>query len=283
MKTEHFHAGAADSPSGPEDDDKPSVKTISRAAALLQVLAGFGVHGAPLTEVARRAGLGKATTHRLLNALVEVGFASQDAATRLYHLGARLGILSRQAHQQDIGMLAAASLRHLAAVTEDTAYLSLREGLRSLCVGREQGAFPIKTLSLDVGQTRPLGVGSGSLALLAFLPKAEIEASIESNARWLLDYPAFTAPKLQALVRQTQAQGFSFIEGLIIPGVNAIGVPVFDPGKRAVAALSITAIAERVHGERALRLAALLHEEARQLSALIARQSQAEAGEGGPA
>ncbi len=258
-----------------DEDDKPAVRSIDRAAAILQVLASFGVRGGPLTEIARLSGFGKATTHRLLAALVDVGFATQEAASRHYQLGARLGMLSRQAHEQDIAALAMPSLEHLAAVTEDTAYLSVREGLRSLCLGRQQGAFPIKTLSLDVGQSRPLGVGSGSLALLAFMPKAEIESAIESNQRWLLEFPAFTAPKLQALIKQTQAQGFSFIEGLIIPGVNAIGVPVLDESRRPVAALSITAIAARVHGERTLQLASLLHEEARQLSAVIARQARA--------
>jgi len=273
-------AGAPEAPAlaaAVEDDDKPAVKSIDRAATLLQVLAGFGVKGGPLTEIARLAGFGKATTHRLLAALTDVGFASQNSATRHYHLGARLGMISRQAHQQDIASLARPSLDRLASVTEDTAYLSVREGLRSLCLGREQGAFPIKTLSLDVGQTRPLGVGSGSLALLAFLPKAETDAIIESNERWLRDYPAFTPDKLRGLVRQTRAQGFSFVEGLIIPGVNAIGVPVFDVQKRPVAAFSITAIAERVHGERTLQLAALLQEEARHLASVIALQFEGSA------
>lgn len=266
----------ADAASAVADDDKPAVTSISRAATILQVLSAFGVRGGPLTDIARQAGFGKATTHRLLAALSDVGFASQNTSTRHYHLGARLGMLSRQANQQDIAVLAAPSLEHLAAVTEDTVYLSVREGMRSLCLGRAQGEFPIKTLSLDVGQSRPLGVGSGSLALLAFLPPAEIKSAFESNQRWLLDFPAFTPSKLAALVKQTQAQGFSFVEGLIIPGVNAIGVPVFDGQKRPVAALSITAIAERVHGERALKLAAMLHDEAEQLSAVIARQGGTE-------
>jgi hypothetical protein len=43
----------------------------------------------------------------------------------------------------------------LAKETEDTIYVHVQEGLRSVCVGREQGSFPIKTLALDVGQTRP--------------------------------------------------------------------------------------------------------------------------------
>ncbi|MBU2410843.1 MAG: IclR family transcriptional regulator [Gammaproteobacteria bacterium] len=273
QKTEHAMVDEASALTAPEEDDKPSVKSIDRAATILQVLATFGAEGAPLTEVARLSGFGKATTHRLLAALSEVGFASQHTGSRHYHLGARLALLSRQAGQIDVAALAKPSLEHLASVTEDTAYVSVREGIRSLCLGREQGAFPIKTLSLDVGVSRPLGVGSGSLAILAFMPEAEIEAAIESNARWLLDFPAFTPTRLRALVRQTQAQGFAFIEGLIIPGVNAVGVPVYDAQKRPVAALSITAIADRVHGERTLKLASLLHAEANEVAAVMQRQA----------
>jgi len=274
MQVSKVERESTDAEAAGDEDEKPAVKSIDRAATILQILSTFGVDGAPLTEIARLSGFGKATTHRLLAALVEVGFASQKGATRHYHLGARLALLSRQASQIDIAALASPSLAHLASVTEDTAYLSVREGLRSLCLGREQGGFPIKALSLEVGMSRPLGVGSGSLAMLAFLPKAEIEAAIEGNQRWLSDFPAFTPARLQKLVRQTQAQGFAFIEGLIIPGVNAIGVPILDEQKRPVAALSITAIAERVHGERTLKLAGLLNAQAGEIAAVIAQQTR---------
>ncbi len=70
-----------------------------------------------------------------------------------------------------------------------------------------------RTLSLDIGQRRPLGVRSGSLALLAFMPLDEIEAIIARNCAWLEDFPAFHPDALRKLVRQTQGQGFSFVDG----------------------------------------------------------------------
>jgi DNA-binding IclR family transcriptional regulator len=249
-----------------EDDSAPPVKSIGRAATVLKILAQLPAGGGGLTEIAREAGFGKTTAHRILAALSDVGYAYQNSATRLYHLGANLAILSRQAHRHDIGCLAHPILTHLARQTEDTIYVYVQEGLRSVCVGREQGVFPIKTLTLDVGQSRPLGVGSGSLALLAFLPPAEIEAAIEANARWLAEFPSFGPDAVRRFVQQTQSRGYALVEGHMTPGINAIGVPVFDGKKRPVAALGVTAIADRVRGERALWLAGLLRNEAEQLS-----------------
>jgi len=253
-----------------DEDKAPAVQSIARAAAVLRALESTGADGRALTEIARITGFGKATTHRLLQALSEVGFVYQDLATRQYRLGAVLRLLGRRAYEQDIASISKPSLLRLAAASGDTVYLSVPEGGTSVCVDRELGAFPIRTLSLDVGQRRPLGVGSGSLAILAFMPPDEIATIIARNEQWLAAFPAFAPEALHKLVRQTQSQGFSYIDGLIIPGINAIGAPVFDAARRPVAALSITAIAERVRGDRTLQLVNLLHEEVRQISTQLA-------------
>jgi DNA-binding IclR family transcriptional regulator len=256
-----------------DEETGPSVKSIGRAATILKVLAALP-SGGGLTEISREAGFGKATTHRILAALADVGFAYQNGTTRQYHLGTGLAKLSRQAQQRDVEILAEPVMLHLAQQTEDTVYVTIQEGLRSVCIGRQQGSFPIKTLTLDVGQSRPLGVGSGSLALLAFLPPGEIEAAIQANTRWLADFPSFGPDAVRAYVRETQERGYAFVKGYMTPGINAIGVPVFDAQHRPLAALSLTAIADRVTGDRALWLASLLREEAEQLSKLILARSQ---------
>lgn len=256
------------------DLDSAPVKSISRAAKLLRILSSMGSPGGTLGDISKASGFGKATVHRILAALSEEGFAYQDVATRRYHLGAGLSLIARRASVNEIGSLAQPVLLRLAEQTGDTAYIHIREGLRSVCVGREQGSYPIKTLSLDVGQSRPLGVGSGSLAMLASLPSSEVEAVINANERWLAEFPTFSGDKLRALVRQTQAQGYAFIERLMIPGINAVAVPIISADGRPIASLSITAIAERIHGDRALWLAGLLREEALELSTALLRSNQ---------
>lgn len=244
-----------------DDGTEATVKTVDRAARLLRSLAGHP-DGAMLSAVARETGLGKGTVHRLLNALIDAGLVFQDSESKLYRLGAGLALLGHAAHRQDLATLAKPFLLQLAEETQDTIYASVREGGAAVCVAREIGAFPIRTLSLDVGHLRPLGVGSGSLALFAFLPDDEIGVLIEKNAAWLARYPSHSRKELLAKVAETRRRGYSLVEGKIIPGMNAMGVPIIGSDGRAVAALSLAAITDRVSGPRIGQLARMLAREA---------------------
>jgi DNA-binding IclR family transcriptional regulator len=247
-----------------DDGTEATVKTVDRAARLLRSLARHP-DGAMLSSVARDTELGKGTVHRLLNALINAGLAFQDPESRLYRLGVGLALLGHAAHRQNFATLAKPFLLRLAESTQDTIYASVREGAAAVCVAREIGAFPIRTLSLDVGHLRPLGVGSGSLAMFAFLPDDEIDALLNKNGGWLVRYPGHARRELFAKVAETRRRGYSLVEGKIIPGMNAMGVPVIGTDGRAVAALSLAAIADRVSGPRVAQLARMLTREAREL------------------
>jgi DNA-binding IclR family transcriptional regulator len=250
----------------PDDGKEPAVKTIDRAARVLRALATGGQAGLALRGVASACDIGKPTAHRLLAALIDAGFAFQDSETRRYRLGAGLSILAHAASEQHIGSLAQPVIRRIAGVTSDTAYASIREGVAAVCVGREIGSFPIRTLTLEVGDRRPLGVGAGALALLAFLPDDEIDAILQKNESWLVQYPGYSARYLRQAVAEARLCGFSFNDGRRIPGMNAIGVPVRDASGAIVVALSVAAIADRVSGDRIAELAAILQREAAALS-----------------
>jgi len=242
-----------------------AVKTVDRIAALLRVLAGHGADGVSLSDAARATGFGPATTHRLLTALAEVGFAFQDLRTRHYRLGAVVATLGRAALQQDVAAMADGALTRLAEATGDTVFASVREGLAAICIGRAIGRFPIRTLTLDIGDRRPLGIGAGSLALLAALPDAEIAMVLARNAVWLRDFDGFTTDVLMRLVERTRARGYAFNDGLIVPAMNAIAVPVRDAEGRSLFALSLAAIRDRMTSDRLEGLVEQLKSEAADL------------------
>lgn len=254
-----------------------TVKSVRRAAALIKLLAREATAGWRLSDIAQASGLGKATTHRLLTALTETGLAYQDPKTRRYLLGYELVRLGYLATRFDIAQLARPTLLRLARETGDTVFLSVREGLDALCLERQVGDFPIKTLTLDVGDRRPLGVGAGSLALLAFLPEEEIAELIAGNAARLAAFPGFAPDALRSLVAEARSRGFSFNDGRIVSAMCALGVPVRDPRGAVVAAISVAAIRERMDEARVLRVAALLRREASGL-----RERLVELSEGAP-
>jgi len=239
-----------------------SLRTIDRAAEVLRVLASGTGAGMRLADVTAEMGLGKATVHRLLGALVEVGFVEFDAHAKRYRLGFALYALGRTARRFRVVDLAAPVLERLALATGDTVYLSIRDGDEALCVDRRTGSYPIRTLTLDVGDRRPLGVGAGSLALLAFQDADEIARVLAGGAGLRVAYPQFDTDALRAMLDETRAAGFSFNDGRIVGAMCALGVPVMGPGGRVIAALSIAAIRERMAPARRAELVGLLRAEA---------------------
>jgi DNA-binding IclR family transcriptional regulator len=251
-----------------------SVKTIGRAADVLRALAAGSPAGSRLAEVTERLGLGKATVHRLLGALVEVGFVEYDENERCYRLGYALFSLGAHARRYHLVDIARPCLVRLAAATGDTIYLSVRDGDEAVCIDRCTGSFPIRTLTLDIGDRRPLGIGAGSLALLAFEGEAEIARVLRVNAAAREDYAGFDDAALGRMIAQTRAHGFAFNDGRIVSAMTALGVPVMDEEGRVLAALSIAAIRERMEGGRLDELGSLLRAEAHTLACALAARSQ---------
>ncbi len=236
---------------------------------ILRLLAKAGDGGHRLSDIAESAGLGKTTAHRLLGALVQVGLANQDLKSKRYTLGSAAAALGRAANIHHVESVLRPVLRRLAKETEDTVFASVREGLAAVCVWREVGSFPIRTLTLDQGDRRPLGVGAGSLALLAFLPDDEIDAVIDRNKRWLLDYAGFSPEALRQFVARTRENGYALNEGRIVPAMQAIGVPILTRDGYPVAALSLAAICDRMGPDRLPGLIGRLQEEAAELAASL--------------
>ena len=242
------------------------VKSIEHAASIVRFLATANGRGLGLATVAAATGLHKATAHRALGALIAEGWADQDPETRRYYLGHELVALgSAAANRHNLQDLARPSLARLADKIGDTLFLSVRSGFDSLCVDRHEGAFPIRALSMNVGSRRPLGLGAGSLAQLAFLPDPEVDEIIAYNApRWAAGRD-YGEADCRAAVARARSLGYAYFEGLMVEGVSGMGVPVFDLRQRPTAALSVAAISERMPADRCAEIAEVLMSEARML------------------
>lgn len=155
---------------------------------------------------------------------------------------------------------AAPALQRLAERTGDTIYLSIRIGDAAICLDRLEGAFPIRTLTLKIGDRRPLGVGAGSMALLAFLPQTEIQRILSQHAAASAAY-GFDQATLLSLVEATRAQGYAFNDQRIVPGMSAVGVPINGRSGAPVASLSVAAVSSRMDPPRRANIVAWLHEE----------------------
>ncbi|MFY2038539.1 IclR family transcriptional regulator, partial [Achromobacter xylosoxidans] len=231
-------------------DPVGGAQSIFRVLRILKYVGAAPARGVGLTDVARDLGLTPPTAHRMLSALLQEGFLALNPKLKTYSLGRESYILGLAAESRHgIKAIAESAVLRLAQSTGDTSFLSVRSGHEAVCVDRKTGDFPIKILTLEVGHRRPLGVGAGSLALLAFLPNDDIE-------RVLARYDASAAPDLPstAMLREDIAaarkNGYALNPGRIIPDMLGVGVPVYDREQHVVAALSVAAIRSRLSGAR---------------------------------
>lgn len=243
---------------------------VRRIAAVLQVLGRGPRSGLRLTDVAAGTRLNKATVHRLLASLGQVGLVEQDDATGHFHLSFEMFVLGSSAiNRYGLAEMARVHLARLESQSSDTTYLAVKSGFDSVCVDRYEGSYPVKVLTLNVGDRRPLGVGAGSLALLAAMPDAEIDMAIAANRERLAAYPLLDVSRLYSLIDATRRHGYAFFDGLAVPEMSAIGMPILSEGGRVIAAIGMSAIRDRMHGRRREVLVEWMRAEVRALQAKV--------------
>lgn len=240
---------------------------VERVSAILHAFRMAERGGLRLIDVATYTGLNKSTVFRLLRALVGVRLLEHDEETGLFYLGFDLFLLGSVASARfGILEMGREHLMRLSARTHDTVYLSARSGLEAVCIDRCVGSFPIKVLTLGIGDRRPLGVGAGSLAILASLPDEEVDSIVEANSIQFQRFKSFSRSKMFEMVLESRRNGFAFNDGRIIPQMSAVAVPVIGRNDRPIAALSVAALTERMKPRRRDTIVRWLKTEAKMLS-----------------
>ncbi|MFB9268449.1 IclR family transcriptional regulator [Bradyrhizobium erythrophlei] len=253
----------------PEPGQPDKFNAIQKVCAILRVLA----QRSPLrlTDIADTTSLNKATALRILNSLIEEGFVARVAGAKTYELGQEARVMAVGARRTvDIAELAQPSLLRLSERSADTALLSVRSGVEALYLARSVGSHPLQPNYLQIGSRRPLGVGAGALALLVWLPDAEIEAVIEVIVPRLAKSPRITPKFLRERIVSARKVGHTVLIDAAFPGMGGVGVPVRDDTGEVVAALSIGAASDRIR-RREAELADMLKKEAQVLARAMAQ------------
>lgn len=242
-----------------------SIKVVTKAAALLDALAA----GQEMTasELATAIDEPRSTIYRIINALSEQGYVEGTGDRGRYVLGLKLlGLGNAVARRfEDIRGVALPFMKNLHAATGQTIYLAIRREWDAVCIERVDGTL-VQLLILPVGGSLPLHAGAVSKALLAFEPQEVIEEFLGTK-------PAKLTPKTKTGKRalleefgQVVEQGYALSEEDVIPGIGAIGVPIFDSEARVRASLSIAGPQSVVLGDDFDRICGLTRQAGAELS-----------------
>jgi DNA-binding IclR family transcriptional regulator len=247
-------------------------QVVSRVASILRALSTGGSDGVRTSELATAVGLTRPTAYRLLRSLAAEGFVDHDAATGRWLLGPELFVMGTvAAGRYDVTTTAAPYVQRLAALTGESAFLSVRRGDETVCLLREEGSFPVRSFVLYEGVRFPLGVASAGLAILSFLPDTEVHEYLRRAATLESQWGASHSPAdIRSRITATRELGFAVNPGLVVEGSWGMGAAVFDAVGAPVFALSITGIDTRFSEARRPALGRVLLEEAHALSRRLA-------------
>lgn len=250
---------------------RAGTQSIERALSILKEVGSANATGCTMATLIEKVGLNRTTVYRLLKCLEDQGAIQQEASGRKFFLGPlALALGAAAQHQLDLKQIIAPAATRLAEATGDTCFVMLKSGNDAICIDRRLGSYPIKALTVEVGTKRPLGVGAGSLAILAAMQAPEIERAVRANSKALPKYGQSSASLAKA-VRTTQKIGYVAAPVHGLEQVVAIGLPILDQAQNPVAALSIAAIAERMSGKRRLELLGLLQAETKKLHEALSK------------
>ena len=132
-----------------------------------------------------------------------------------------------------------------------------------------QGSYPIQTPSVPLGSRQPLGVSAGGLALLAALPDSEIAAVLTAVAPRLGAYGDLGVDQVLELCALTKRVGHAVAGNHAVPGVRAIGLPVFNAAHNPVAAITVAATQRRMSDTRVAAILPRLRYAASELTRLL--------------
>jgi DNA-binding IclR family transcriptional regulator len=216
------------------------VQSLSRAVAILRVFS-HEVTELGVTEIARRVGLHKSTTFRLLGTLIAEGLVAQDRETGRYRLD--IGLLELSSNVQlhiDVRQAARPYLQPLAQKLGGTLNLAVLDA--GMSINLEQAVprgFLVNSYGW-VGRRTPLHATSTGKVLLAWLAPTEVEANVTEP---LESFTPSTITSLDALLGELEAvqqAGYSIGHEEYEVGLNAVAAPLRDRTGNVTAALSVS-------------------------------------------
>jgi IclR family transcriptional regulator, acetate operon repressor len=203
-----------------------------------------------LSELARRAELDKATTLRMLSALVGNGLVEQHPQTRRYRLGSKLLKLARiREATSPLMSIIQPVLDRLAGGTGETAHASLASNDAMLTVGIAEPQRPTR-VSIDPSEPLPFHATASGIAYLAFAPPDVVARVLSGDSLEAhTERTIVSSDAIRRKLAEVATRGYAVSERSFEMEVIGTAAPIFDASGYSCGAIAVASIASRFDGE----------------------------------
>ena len=252
----------------------PPIQSLDRGLTILDAVARSAdpVSLGELTELLR---IDRSSVFRLANTLKRRGFLAYPTGRKDYILGPALWRLS---HQYDWGtMLIRVSREHLkqlAAETNETTHLAIREGKHALFIDHAATNHVI-AVSGQSGELVPLYCTAHGKALITDLDERQLRVLLGSAPlKAYTKQTIITVPQLAKMCAQIRSQGYATDDGEFQEGIRCVASPIRAEDGAVIGSIGISAPSLRFPKERYRACAEQVMAAARQISANLTSQTQ---------
>lgn len=222
------------------------VPAVTRAVAILDLLASQDGQPMSVSDLARTLGLPKSSTANLCGSLVDGGLVARRGGgmvlgRKLAELGGRyLSTVNEIGEFYDY-------CRSSRIFSQETVRASVLDGLDVLYLARHDGSRPLR-LTSNIGDRFPATCTATGKAMMATLDPAVLA----DRLRGLSTLPTLTAKSVSTVAElleeldDVRAQGFAVDDEETTIGVTCFAVAVGDPGVTARFGISVTTLTSRL-------------------------------------
>lgn len=233
------------------------LESVDRALRTLDAVAAAGPAGSTLADLSAALGVHKTTVHRSLAALRHRDYVAQDPATGRYALGpAAVRLADRYLSEDDLPARLHGALVALCAATDELVHLGVLSGVQVVYLDKVEPERAVRVWSA-VGRRNWAVTTALGRAMLAFRDTSR--ATLDGYVRAVEPPGRVDADHVADELDSARGRGYAVELQENEPGIACLAVPLLR-GTGPVAALSITAPAERMTPRRVAELHARIRE-----------------------
>jgi len=239
-------------------------KTLIKGVQLLQMLVESAQPWS-VSGLAKAMGLQTSNVHRTLQTWRELGFVSQCKSTSEYQCTLKLFEWGCQvAGSFDVKRIAREYLVDLAHMSQETIHLSVLDGNEIVYIDKIDSPQPVRAYS-EVGGRAPAHCVATGKALLAY-EKLQVLNELPQPLPFFTVNTFSNLDNLKSELEAIRLRGYATNFEEWREGVRGLGAAIFDQNSMAVAAVGLSAPANRLSDERMKQLGHLVFETAKKIT-----------------
>jgi DNA-binding IclR family transcriptional regulator len=224
------------------------INSLAKGIKILELLSDNDTLS--VTEIARLMNINRASSHRFLSTLRELGYVDQDENLK-YRLEFKLLSLGiKLLDRFEIRKIAQPFLQELSSKFNETVNIGFFNGREMMTIDKIDST-QILRMDAAVGGAEPAYCTSFGKAILAYLPDRDLVEYLEITELKAYTPNTLTSKKmLREELMRIRKKGYSIDDEEFTIGLRCIGAPIFNHNGQAQFALSISGPAIRFDHKR---------------------------------